>query len=83
MKDLEHIILECSSCDAKLVDVWIIEETEEVHQIKAVCMDCGDGSFYKEVKGKFYIGCTSTSRLQDIQTEDDNKVLVHAKTENQ
>lgn len=78
MKDLGHVFLECTNCDVSLVDVWIIEETDEVHKIKAVCMECGDGSFYKEVKGKFYIGCTPNSRLHDIKTEED-KVLVYAK----
>jgi len=53
-----HIILECSNCKAKLVDIWITKPDAPFKwKAKANCCFCGDESFAKTFSGKFnYVG---------------------------
>jgi hypothetical protein len=57
VKDGGHVILECSACNAKLVDLWVTKPTLNVEtSFVAICCYCGDKSFATIVKGGVHIG---------------------------
>jgi len=68
-QDGGHVILECSSCNKPLVDVWSVQPDQPFEwKVKAKCCYCGDSSFQKEVKGLFrYSGAQKPS---DTDAED-------------
>lgn len=71
--DGEHVILRCSNCNRKLVDVWITSPEEVVTStVLAKCGYCGDKSFEKKIKGSFHIGATDESLILDTQFLDIN-----------
>ena len=73
----EDSIIHCSNCKAPLAEVLIKGEGEEKSSIKVQCGHCGDRSFIKNVSGKFYIGSTDYTTINDIQiSEDDDGVQV-------
>jgi hypothetical protein len=60
LKDGGHIFLECSNCNKKLVDIFIVKpdaKKEDGTPIKwncqAECCYCNDKSFIKEISGIF------------------------------
>lgn len=49
-----HLILACSNCDKKLIDIFITQPTAPFKwRAKAKCWSCGDESFWKEFEGRF------------------------------
>lgn len=83
LHDDGHIILECSSCGEKLVDIWIVKKnqidprTNKVFKWKgkAQCWSCGDYSFPKEWVGKFVPGHYGVDKVNpDPDGMNDSKV---------
>tara|TARA_R110000824_G_scaffold340475_1_gene527000 strand:+ start:454 stop:732 length:279 start_codon:yes stop_codon:yes gene_type:complete len=60
----------CSNCETPLAEVWIKENGAEKSSIKVECGHCGDSSFIKNVSGKFYIGSTEQTTINDIQVSE-------------
>lgn len=64
LKDGGHVILSCSACGEKLVDIWITKKDAKDPRTgkpfrwkgKAKCWKCGDESFPVEWEGKFAVG---------------------------
>ena len=54
LTDNGHIYLSCSSCNKKLVDLFIVKKDETLNwKTVAKCCYCGDKSFITEVSGMF------------------------------
>ena len=70
-KKSDSIKINCSNCSAPLVEIWTVpsEENEEEKQIRAECPHCDDSSFLKKVSGKFYLGATKFTGIEEILTE--------------
>ena len=70
----DSIEINCSNCEAPLLEVWTAPTPEEEDsrgaKIRADCPHCGDRSFVKEVKGKFFLGATKFTGIEDTETED-------------
>lgn len=81
MMDSSHIILDCSNCRAKLVDIFIKEPDAKKPdgepfewRAKALCCFCDDESFTRRFTGKFtYAGF---SKEKDNGDDFDNYVKV-------
>lgn len=64
LKDGGHIILCCSACGERLVDVWLIKVDAKDPSTgqplkskgKAKCWKCGDESFPAEWRGRWALG---------------------------
>ena len=93
LKDGNKITLKCSSCNKKLVNIWITRPDESyVWKIRAKCCYCDDHSFDLEVKGGFHFGgyCEVTNPNTEDETfytcvtkhevENDRIVLYTEKT---
>lgn len=87
-----HVILECSGCGSKLVDIWVIKPDAVrpdgqpfVWQGVAHCPYCGDKSFLKSWRGKFarhgYAvnkpGDEDFTKFTDIDREDMVGDVIH------
>jgi hypothetical protein len=54
LTDNGHIYLSCSSCNKKLVDLFIVKKDESLKwKVMAKCCYCNDKSFITEVSGMF------------------------------
>jgi hypothetical protein len=70
LKDNGHVIIECSNCNAGLVDIWKTRPYEpHSWKVKANCPFCGNSSFTKEIKGGFHQGGMALSK-EDEPDED-------------
>ena len=66
----KEIILQCSNCDADLVNICITEpEVEVVTNVVAICAFCKDHSFIQEVVGRFRFAPADGVGINDIETE--------------
>lgn len=67
----DHILLRCSNCDCPLVDVIMIDTTNEFRTtLSANCHICGDKSFQTEVMGFFSPGHTEYATINDVDMTD-------------
>lgn len=65
-----HIYLECSNCNAFLLDLLMNHpDQEKLVMVKANCPFCGDSTFTHEVKGGFCPGGYGTPK-EDDPTDD-------------
>ena len=71
----DSIKINCSNCEAPLLEVWTSpsEENLDINKIRADCPHCNDRSFVKEVTGKFFLGATKFTGIQDTEIEDPGK----------
>jgi hypothetical protein len=68
LTDGKHVFITCSSCRKKLCDIWITQPQLEVHtKIIATCDYCGDKSYETDIDGKFHVGITDDSNIDDVQ----------------
>lgn len=60
LEDGGSIILKCSNCDNKLVEVWRTRPNEKlgkndvIWKLRAICCYCGDKSYPIQFKGGFH-----------------------------
>ncbi len=77
VEDGGHVLLSCSSCNRKLVDVFVTNPHAKhpltgepfCWSLRATCCFCGDKSFPVEVKGLFHKGGWGEIKRDDV-TED-------------
>jgi hypothetical protein len=64
--EFQHVVLDCRSCDASLVDI-IVTDPDADCSIRAVatCPFCGDQSFEVEVRGVISVGGCGEPRPDD------------------
>lgn len=71
--------LECSNCGRGLINIWRTQPSAIdprtgkpfVWKMKAKCCFCGDHSYVKEIKGKFYLGGYAKTQDDDnVETRD-------------
>tara|TARA_R110002073_G_C9236952_1_gene561344 strand:- start:92 stop:337 length:246 start_codon:yes stop_codon:yes gene_type:complete len=60
----------CSNCDAPLAEFLEKPGELESRKIKAMCPHCGDSSFTKDIKNKFYIGATEYTAIESLEEKD-------------
>ena len=68
----DSIKINCSNCEAPLLEVWTApsEENTNTAKIRADCPHCGDRPFAKEVEGKFFLGATKFTGIEDTEIDD-------------
>lgn len=80
---IDNIILSCESCNLPLVHVIIIQRSDKINEIQAICPGCGERTFVKKFKGRGFIGTYDDQfELQDIKYSSDNEtnnILVELK----
>lgn len=55
--EFEHVVLECRSCGAALVDIIrTVPEADCALSYQATCPWCGDCSFEEEIQGGVHVG---------------------------
>ena len=73
--DGEHVILQCSSCQENLVDIWITKPDVNIKmKMVASCGFCGDNSFSKIIEGSFHLGTTEKTSIARCESLDDEDV---------
>lgn len=83
MEDLEKVIIECSSCNTPLIEIWITHpDVKATTEVIVKCAICGDKSFAKEIKGKYYMGNVEGGKVRHsdfrIKSYDkEGKVVSH------
>lgn len=65
IKEPDLIILQCSSCSKKLLEVFITGDGP-VSQLVAQCPYCGDRSFVKTITGTFKYATANELFIKDI-----------------
>lgn len=66
LTDGGHIYIDCSNCNAALMDIWRSRPNEShTWKLRASCPFCGDKSFIVEVKGGFHPGGFGVTKEDD------------------
>lgn len=80
---IDDIILSCGSCNLRLVHVIIVQHSDGINEIQAICPRCGERTFVKRFTGRGLIGTYDDQfELQDIKYSSDNatnSILVELK----
>lgn len=86
VEDGGRIIIECSNCKAKLVEIWRTRPHVQVKtNVIAKCGLCGDKSFTKTIGGGFHMAPVENGRVMLSNTEQgettmDGDILVTSLT---
>tara|TARA_R110000751_G_scaffold289780_1_gene396067 strand:- start:1771 stop:2106 length:336 start_codon:yes stop_codon:yes gene_type:complete len=76
----DHVILQCSSCEEDLVDIWITKPDVNIKmKMVASCGLCGDKSFSKIIKGSFHLGVTDSMSITECESLDGDEDVIQGK----
>jgi len=76
----EVIMIECSSCEAPLVEIWTTDKLpEKKTKLRVECGHCKDYSFSKDIFGEFYVGGTDYTVIESHESSqekyENNKII--------
>ena len=82
IENLGHTLIKCEKCDNKLIDLGRVESYPRTTKVQVKCenTNCGGSSLLVDMDGEFKIGATDSSKIIEIDMDDEEFVTIHAKS---